>query len=1364
MAETYGLTINQWPGTWSPSASHPIVLDAQIRGALRTITGDSGDRLGDITGQRLQDGMIVYVQKTYLDSSFDSLNSIIGGQYYKYNMLDGEYRDSNTGNLLNAKENWDLIRLGIGLDSNEIIQLIDSDHVSARIDFNPIYDAIDASIQILDIMDFIGDPGLDGQFLISNGDNTFSWRTFGSLGLDSNGIIQLIDSDYVNARVSGIDSALVVDIIEETVTTAYIDARVTAGPGGGGTGTVDSPAVIALIEETLPGLFDSDFILSVIDSDYIQSARPPYVDSDYLNDVVDAKLQIIDIDDFIGPAENAGQYIISDGQGGATWKTIGSLGLDSYYITALIDSAYINARSDIDAAAVVEIIDQTYVQNQITEQFLINTLPEDFGAGIDSPATIALLEDNIGSFVDSAFILSIVDSAFIQRARPPYVDSDYLNDTVDAKLQVFDVLDNIIETEGLPGQILRYAGNGEFTWRDLNDLDSDLIIRIIDSTPLHTLQINQVRDEIPLVVDSAFVQQRVFFDTTVDSDFVETVFATKNLSYFVDSIGNEDDVLHSNGDGTYYWSRIDQDSATITQIVNIIQGDVDVPGIELPNVLDSDDIISFIDSDYVNSRATFEIDSGEVVDIILEQVDSAYMLPIINDVTTEIVDAKVQSLDFGDLIGDNGDAGFYLRSLGNGDAEWVNLQNEIADEILRNSLDSVEVLDLIDGTYINSLVDLSSVPGTVTTIVDSAYINLRVDGSGLGGGTGTVDSPAVISLITETVDSDYVEPFIDNQVQAKSIDLIQANIQVLDIGDLVGKNGDAGEFLVSKGNGEAEWRTFGSFGLDSSNIITLIDSAYVNDRVIPAVDSDEVFGLIDSDYINARVDFQAAGVDSIATLTLIRENSIDSAEAAILIDDLGLDSAEITYFIRDLIHANIQVIDFNEVFGIGYGAAGTYLKSAGGTQFEWDVVRVDSNLVTPTVLNIVDSAFIGSIVTPGFINSKLDRSLFLDSAEAIALIDSDYINARVDIDSDYINARVDATIDSDAIFTLIDSDYVNARVIPAVDSGDVINLIDSDYINARVVIPDAGTDSATVLDIVVAEINALDIGDIVGDNGNAGYYLKSLGNGQAEWSAVVGGSGGGGLTESQVVALINEHSLDSAEIQSLIDGTYIRSFVNGTYINSLVDLSSIDSNYINSRLDQTLFLDSAETIALIDSDYVNARVVPAVDSADVIQLIDSDYVNARVNIPDAGTDSATVLDIVVAELNALDIGDVVGDNGSPGQVLQSSGNGQATWEPKGILPTIGGQLALGSTPVWSGSAGVDSASQTTSGEYRITFTNAYQTDSDYSVMATYQDYVSNTGVFVNVTRSTTHLDVNIYLEGTGNAVDVGAITFLLYEF
>ena len=60
-----GLTRNQWPGTFSPSSNHPIVLDTEIRGGLRYVSGDSGDKVTDITGQRLQDGMIVYVENQH---------------------------------------------------------------------------------------------------------------------------------------------------------------------------------------------------------------------------------------------------------------------------------------------------------------------------------------------------------------------------------------------------------------------------------------------------------------------------------------------------------------------------------------------------------------------------------------------------------------------------------------------------------------------------------------------------------------------------------------------------------------------------------------------------------------------------------------------------------------------------------------------------------------------------------------------------------------------------------------------------------------------------------------------------------------------------------------------------------------------------------------------------------------------------------------------------------------------------------------------------------------------------------------------------------------------------------------------------
>ena len=99
-----GLTRNSWPGTWSPTADHPIVLDREIRGGLRSITGAVNDRLTDITGQRLEDGMIVYLKSGYNDTGTEFL----ADRYYRYNPLPGEVRNPNTGALPNSKENWEL--------------------------------------------------------------------------------------------------------------------------------------------------------------------------------------------------------------------------------------------------------------------------------------------------------------------------------------------------------------------------------------------------------------------------------------------------------------------------------------------------------------------------------------------------------------------------------------------------------------------------------------------------------------------------------------------------------------------------------------------------------------------------------------------------------------------------------------------------------------------------------------------------------------------------------------------------------------------------------------------------------------------------------------------------------------------------------------------------------------------------------------------------------------------------------------------------------------------------------------------------------------------------------------------------------
>jgi len=95
-----GLTRNLWTGTWSSSSTHPIVLDSELRGSLQSITGLSGNRLTDIFGQRLQDGMLVYIKEGYTNGLIIRSSKT----YYQYILLSGQSRDIYTGDYPNSEE------------------------------------------------------------------------------------------------------------------------------------------------------------------------------------------------------------------------------------------------------------------------------------------------------------------------------------------------------------------------------------------------------------------------------------------------------------------------------------------------------------------------------------------------------------------------------------------------------------------------------------------------------------------------------------------------------------------------------------------------------------------------------------------------------------------------------------------------------------------------------------------------------------------------------------------------------------------------------------------------------------------------------------------------------------------------------------------------------------------------------------------------------------------------------------------------------------------------------------------------------------------------------------------------------------
>lgn len=85
-----------------------------------------------------------------------------------------------------------------------------------------------------------------------------------------------------------------------------------------------------------------------------------------------------------------------------------------------------------------------------------------------------------------------------------------------------------------------------------------------------------------------------------------------------------------------------------------------------------------------------------------------------------------------------------------------------------------------------------------------------------------------------------------------------------------------------------------------------------------------------------------------------------------------------------------------------------------------------------------------------------------------------------------------------------------------------------------------------------------------------------------------------------------------------------------------------------------------------------------------------------------------------------------------------------------------GEIVLGTTPTWTGTAGV-TVSQTQSGTYRMSFTNPFANATDYYVITNHMDYPGGQAVFVHLTRAAGYIDFIIYRDGDGNPVDLGSL-------
>ena len=354
--------------------------------------------------------------------------------------------------------------------------------------------------------------------------------------------------------------------------------------------------------------------------------------------------------------------------------------------------------------------------------------------------------------------------------------------------------------------------------------------------------------------------------------------------------------------------------------------------------------------------------------------------------------------------------------------------------------------------------------------------------------------------------------------------------------------------------------------LDSGQTVSMIDSAYINDRInSDYLDSAEAINLMDSAYVNARLD-RSLFLDSAEAIQLV-----DSAYVNARLDDtLFMDSAEVINLV-DSAYVNARLDD---TLFLDSAEAHNILDSMFG--------NLDQHLVpiTTEIYDLGDSTrrfrdlyLSGTSVTFG--------NIVMSEHNGAARFTNHTTGDEVKIDVSNVNTHL---IDSSVILDVADSNYV--KTVQYLDDEKAIFGTGDDlqiWHNATNSIIQNSTGQLQLRGNTVRLLNAATTKDLALFNNGGSVDLYYDGDKKLETTTY------GATVTGSLIA-------DSASVTKL-----------------RLNNELVDSAWVNARLDTTSFLDSAEAINLVDSAYVNARLNSALflDSAEAVNLIDSAHVVLR---------------------------------------------------------------------------------------------------------------------------------------------------------
>jgi sugar lactone lactonase YvrE len=866
---------------------------------------------------------------------------------------------------------------------------------------------------------------------------------------------------------------------------------------------------------------------------------------------------------YVGDGSTAGGILATGGTGGTDSATVSSI------ITATVDSAYINARTDanLDSASTLNLINAAYIQaNQITyntsdfadSAFVtaqINNLIDGAPGTLDTLNEIAaaLNDDdsayttlvnliNAKSDLDSADALNLINASYIQSNQITYNTSDFA--------------DSAFVTSQINAISIPTLGN--------DFVDSAQVQSIVDSAYVQLRQIAGGTDSatvssiIAADVDSAYIQARqstvssgattiTTFNYEADSgqttfsgadiDGSSLTYTSGKLNVYLNGILLVDSNDYTATNGTSVVLNTAADSADTLTVISYITQAV--------GTLDSTGVTNLIDAAYINARVS-ATDSATVSAIIAEDVDSAY------------VQARQIT--------------YTIPTLGNDFVDSGQVTNIVDASYIQSNQTTYNTSDFADSAFVTSQIAAISIPTLGNDFVDSAQVQLIVDSAYVQLRQSTVSGGATtITTFNYEADSGQTT-FSGTDIDGSTLSYTSGKLNVYLNGILLI---DSNDYTATNGTSVVL-----NTAADSADTVTVI--SYIT-QAVGTLDSTGVTNLIDAAYINARV----SATDS-ATVSAIVAADVDSAY---------VQARQITYTIPTL---GNDFVDSSAARGLLSGGTGvTYNSSTGEISIGQAVGTTDSAVFASlqTTGNVIVGGNLQVTGTTTTVNSEdlnvTDHMIYMNAGESAgsptASIDVGWA-ANVNDNGSYTHVGMfrDATDDTFKVF---------GNYTPEPDAAAEINTGHASFALA----PFAAS-------TLTGEYLGFD-----SDVTAAGLATQSY------------------VTALPVSTFTNDTNyLDSTTVQGVINASYIQSNQT-TYNTSDFADSAFVTSQIAAISIPTLgndFVDSAQVTAIVDSAYVQLRQAAAAaggtDSATVISLIQSTVDSAYVQLRDGVNDSSSL--------------------------------------------------------------------------------------------------------------------------------------------